>query len=205
MGALSDLMKNSAAKLERNVLSALQLLAKAIDNGGGGGSITGFTTATDTALGTGAGAADTQTNHNVFVGASAGASTTGDLNVFVGYLTGRDSVSAHGNTFIGTYAGALTTTGYYNVLIGLGAQAPAPDASNFINIGDTIKGDMSNGPIEITKDLQLDTGNLIFVGATSTPGASAGTLTNAPAVGNPQTWLQVTINSVVHFIPAWHV
>jgi hypothetical protein len=44
----------------------------------------------------------------------------------------------------------------------------------------------------------------VLTGQTSTPGAAAGTLTNAPAVGNPQTWLQVTINGVVHWIPAWH-
>ena len=46
---------------------------------------------------------------------------------------------------------------------------------------------------------------LILTGQTSTPGALTGTLTNAPATGNAQTWLQVSINGVVHFIPAWHV
>jgi hypothetical protein len=44
----------------------------------------------------------------------------------------------------------------------------------------------------------------VLTGQTSTPGAATGTLTNAPAVGNPQTWLQVTINGVMHWIPAWH-
>jgi hypothetical protein len=48
------------------------------------------------------------------------------------------------------------------------------------------------------------TAPLVLTGQTSTPGSSAGTLTNAPAAGNPQTWLQVTINGVVHWIPAWH-
>ncbi len=45
---------------------------------------------------------------------------------------------------------------------------------------------------------------LILTGQTSTPGSGAGTLTNAPAAGNPQTWLQVSINGVTHWIPAWH-
>lgn len=47
-------------------------------------------------------------------------------------------------------------------------------------------------------------GKIVINNATSTPGASTGTLTNAPAVGNAQTWLEVEINSVIHFIPAWH-
>jgi hypothetical protein len=46
---------------------------------------------------------------------------------------------------------------------------------------------------------------LILTGQTSTPGALTGTLTNAPATGNAQTWLAVSINGVAHFIPAWHV
>lgn len=45
---------------------------------------------------------------------------------------------------------------------------------------------------------------LILTSQTSTPGAAAGTISNAPAAGNPQTWLQVSINGVVHWIPAWH-
>jgi hypothetical protein len=46
---------------------------------------------------------------------------------------------------------------------------------------------------------------LILTNQTSTPGGSAGTLTTAPAAGNPQTWLAISINGVAHFIPAWHV
>lgn len=46
---------------------------------------------------------------------------------------------------------------------------------------------------------------LVLTGQTSTPGALTGTLTNAPATGNPQTWLQVSINGVTHWIPAWHL
>jgi hypothetical protein len=47
------------------------------------------------------------------------------------------------------------------------------------------------------------TGALTFTAATSGAGSSAGTLSNAPAAGNPAFWLPVTINGTVRHIPAW--
>jgi hypothetical protein len=44
---------------------------------------------------------------------------------------------------------------------------------------------------------------LVLTGQTSTPGSSAGTLTNAPAVGNPTLWLQVSVNGTTYYIPGW--
>lgn len=40
-------------------------------------------------------------------------------------------------------------------------------------------------------------------GAVKTDGASAGTLTNAPSVGNPTGFLKVTINGTLSYIPYW--
>jgi hypothetical protein len=44
---------------------------------------------------------------------------------------------------------------------------------------------------------------LVLTGQTSTPGSSAGTLTNAPAVGNPTLWLQISVNGTTYYIPGW--
>jgi len=42
-----------------------------------------------------------------------------------------------------------------------------------------------------------------FVNQVSTPGVAAGTLLNAPAVGNPTVWAEVLYNGVLKFIPMW--
>jgi hypothetical protein len=47
------------------------------------------------------------------------------------------------------------------------------------------------------------TGALSFTAATSGAGSGAGTLSNAPAAGNPAFWLPVTINGTVRHVPAW--
>lgn len=45
----------------------------------------------------------------------------------------------------------------------------------------------------------------IATNQTSGAGALTGTLTNAPATGNPQFWLPVSINGTNYWLPAWHV
>lgn len=45
--------------------------------------------------------------------------------------------------------------------------------------------------------------SLRFNGLTNGAGASAGTLTNAPSVGNPNFWIPVNIAGTVRFVPAW--
>jgi len=44
---------------------------------------------------------------------------------------------------------------------------------------------------------------LIFTGQTNQAGAGGGTLTNAPAAGNPAIWIPVVVNGVNRAIPAW--
>jgi hypothetical protein len=38
---------------------------------------------------------------------------------------------------------------------------------------------------------------------TNGAGAQAGTLTNAPAAGNPTKWIAINDNGTTRFIPAW--
>jgi Pectate lyase superfamily protein len=54
-------------------------------------------------------------------------------------------------------------------------------------------------------NLVIDTTNgLKFTNQSSGAAGFTGTLTNAPATGNPQFWLPVTIGGVNYWIPAWH-
>lgn len=46
-------------------------------------------------------------------------------------------------------------------------------------------------------------GNLCIVNVISSPGSAVGTLTNAPAIGNPTVWMAVKINGALKYIPAW--
>ena len=55
----------------------------------------------------------------------------------------------------------------------------------------------------VTGTLTVNAGPLTLAGQTSSPGSSTGTLTNAPSVGNPNVWLQVSINGTTRHIPAW--
>lgn len=45
--------------------------------------------------------------------------------------------------------------------------------------------------------------NLLFTNQTTAAAAETATLTNAPTAGNPNFWLKVHINGVLHKIPAW--
>lgn len=40
-------------------------------------------------------------------------------------------------------------------------------------------------------------------GITSGAGSSAGTLTNAPAIGNPTKWFPINDNGTTRYVPAW--
>lgn len=57
----------------------------------------------------------------------------------------------------------------------------------------------------ITSALTNNTGRLIDSSATLTNGAAAaaGTLTNAPAAGNPTKWVAINDNGTTRYIPAW--
>ncbi|HET6418200.1 MAG TPA: hypothetical protein VFG22_18025, partial [Polyangiales bacterium] len=62
------------------------------------------------------------------------------------------------------------------------------------------------GPItlfQIARDETLNELNITINEGFDGAAAAAGTLTNAPAAGDPTFWLRVTINGVQRFIPAW--
>lgn len=66
-------------------------------------------------------------------------------------------------------------------------------------------GSVSTGAIVLTRGLTLPGGTLLTTSAalTNNAAASAGTLTNAPAVGNPTKWIPINDNGTTRNIPAW--
>jgi hypothetical protein len=68
-------------------------------------------------------AAYSDSDANVFIGHSAGHSTssTSDSNVLIGYYAGYNNTTASGNTFLGYYAGYYDQTGGNNVFLGRNA------------------------------------------------------------------------------------
>lgn len=90
---------------------------------------------------------------NVAIGNSAlFSNTTGAENVSIGYFTGASS-NGNGNIIIGAYSGSSLTSGSNNILVGYSVEAPSAAASNYLNIGNTIYGNLST--------------NLLGIGATN--------------------------------------
>jgi microcystin-dependent protein len=88
--------------------------------------------------------------YNTYIGRSSGRNNkNGDNNVFVGTLSGG-TVAGSNNTFIGYYSGGTTlTTGSDNIYIGYITNSSATVTNNYLNIGNTIKGDMSVSSVSV--------------------------------------------------------
>ena len=73
------------------------------------------------------------------------------------------------------------------------------DFANFQTAG-TAKFKVDNAGLITTNSTTMIASNQAF---TNGAGASAGTLTNAPAVGNPTKWIPINDNGTTRYIPAW--
>lgn len=100
-------------------------------------------------------AMDTVTNlGNIGIGSSAGAVfSQGDDNIFMGRNSGTEFVSGNGNILIGYNGGTDFTTGNNVILIGYDIYVPDDPIGNYLNIGDTITGDLFAGDITILNNL----------------------------------------------------
>ena len=92
--------------------------------------------------------------YNVILGTSAGEGTLNSSNisrnVLIGFESGHDLLTnGDNNILIGYRAGDKITTGSNNILIGYDIDTVNITDSNFLNIGDTIYGDLSSGYIGI--------------------------------------------------------
>tara|TARA_R110000868_G_scaffold262401_1_gene520939 strand:+ start:107271 stop:113315 length:6045 start_codon:yes stop_codon:yes gene_type:complete len=95
-------------------------------------------------------------SNNIAIGALAGAGSSGnsdiDNNTLVGVQSGYNLLTGgNSNTFVGMQSGQATTTGARNILIGANVDTTAPTASDELNIGNTIYGDLSTDKIGIGK------------------------------------------------------
>ena len=163
---------------------------------------TNITASSNTAIGYNAMAANNGTgNMNVAVGRNAlDASTNGTWNVAVGYGTltngtGVDSSTAVGhlaltaatgdnNVGIGYQAGNGITSGANNIAIGYDADVPFVDASNQLNIGNAIWGDLTNDYIAIG-GTETPTDVMLEINQSGTvPHISLNPVADAPVTGN---------------------
>lgn len=138
---------------------------------------------------------NTTGSYNAALGAAAMlGNTTGERNTASGYAAlyengaGSDN-TAHGfaslqhstgsqNIGLGSYAGASVTTGSNNILIGYNVSTPTPATDNYLNIGNTLYGDLANDRIGIGTNapsarLQVGSDTWRFLTIDSSGGSSA--------------------------------
>ncbi len=112
-----------------------------------------ITNSNNTAIGANALFRNTNGISNTVVGTSAGAgSSNGDRarNTIMGYRAGfLIEPGSNNNIFLGYQAGDLTTTGTDNIILGHDIDASSATASNELNIGSTIFGNLSTNQIGI--------------------------------------------------------
>jgi hypothetical protein len=85
---------------------------------------------------------------NVAIGKSSLYTTTGSHNTAIGEASLFATTGSY-NVGIGKEAGDNITTGSSNIIIGAGVDAPSVSASNQLNIGNTIYGDLSGKRVSI--------------------------------------------------------
>lgn len=87
---------------------------------------------------------NTSSSDNTAIGTHALINATGAENTVVGSFAGDNVTTGKRNVIIGYSAGNITT-GDNNIIIGYNTAAPSATASNQLNIGDALYGDLSSG------------------------------------------------------------
>lgn len=126
------------------------------------------------------------------------ASTGNDLLLFAG--------SGGGYTFIRSGDDTGTGAGVVALLAGPSTTTGIPGGGITIGAGGAQEGDADGGPLTIYPGLGVGTGRagqIKLNNTTDAPGASVGTLTNAPSVGNPDRWIEIVLDGTVGAIPWW--
>lgn len=171
---------------------------------------TDYTAADPLTIGALSASSGTFTSNISLVGSRTVSNTSGFIDVISAgtlFLEAAGTVAIVGTT---TVAGALTinrgsaaaeifrATDNANGTVYV--KAPSSGVVGFYNGADTQWLTESSGNVTLVADTYL-----ARRGAAMTNGAAAatGTLTNAPAAGNPTKWLAVNDNGTTRYVPAW--
>jgi len=142
--------------------------------------------------------------------------------ITVGGYLGNATIGAYAGLFVvGNAAGTsnarmgynditLISSGTMGFAVGTNGSGTGPDTAisrtgvAAMALGNGTAGDFSGG-LKLT-DLTINRAATFLttsVALTNGAGASAGTITNAPAVGNPTKWIGINDNGTTRYIPAW--
>ena len=140
-------------------------------------------------------------------GTSAGLHFIGNGSVNTGFASNLTTSNNWGSaTYVNNGFGTLMfsqngTTYFYRAASGsAGGAATLVEIMNLSSSGLSV-----TGTLGVTGLLTLGGGTLLATSTALTNGAAAsvGTLTNAPAVGNPTKWIPINDNGTTRYIPAW--
>ena len=107
---------------------------------------------------------------NAVFGYQAGYGVTGNSfssSTLVGYYAGRGLTTGSDNIFLGWQAGYTTTSGAGNIIIGYNQRASAPAASNELNLGGVIYGDLSAKTVGISTRVPQAALDIVSTGTAS--------------------------------------
>jgi hypothetical protein len=143
----------------------------------------------------------------------AGMNGSGSVSIATGAASNGSSGSINlnpGNS--GNGGGVLVSLGSggasifnvnYNVNTGVALRIFG--ASGHTSIGNATAETAGAEMLQVRGNLSISSATLLktYTTFTNGAGASAGTITNAPAAGNPTKWIPVDDNGTVRYIPAW--
>ena len=137
----------------------------------------------NTAIGSGALGTGTDNRNSIGIGQNAGYKCSDEGAIFIGTFAGNNATGQ--NMCIGYNAGSELTTGVGNLLIGRRVQASAATASNEMNIGNLLFGNMNTGKVGINKKTDLKGRLNVGAGNETTPQMVLyeGALSTTPVAG----------------------
>lgn len=128
-------------------------------------------------------------------------STNGTVNANLGTDSTNTGVNVRGSNSGVAGGTSLVTRNNGTAILAIGNKSAinggAYDATPFI---------FGNATIEFNQQIRVPGGAFLLntsAALTNGAGAAAGTITNAPAAGNPTKWIGINDNGVVRYLPSW--
>lgn len=188
-GQSLDLLGHVATAASGNSGGYVNILAGAGDGAaaGGGATVTG-----------GAGGATGTGGPVTITGGGAAGAAGGLVSVIGGSVSAGATDKNAGGVSIST--GTSTGNGTSSIVFKVAPVGASGTLANAPITCLTLAGAASS---TATATFDLRNGGLAITGQTNGAAGNTGTLGNAPTTGDPNFWLQVQINGVSRFIPAW--